>query len=121
MIYQLPTQSSRTYRGQYPFRIHSFGGSRGCYHVELNDGRRYVFQGGDISPSFRTRALNFVGRALTDVLNPGATVAGVPLMSVADYAAVLFVIRLARLVRVSQFDRYSIPSNWSNYLATGAN
>lgn len=55
-MYELPTRSDRVYRGKYPHRVASTGysrsleqmfisqylGIRAAYHLELNDGRRFI-------------------------------------------------------------------------------
>ena len=50
MIYRLPVNGRKdsAYRGQYPERIAMVMGARGCYHVELNSGVRYVFTARDV-------------------------------------------------------------------------
>lgn len=94
MIYRLPTRGKGSYRGLYPNRVASFGGTRGCYHVELNDRSRYVFQPIDMLQHQRS---NFLGADFEELF--GKSPHDVQEMSVNDYAGVLFTIQLVRAIR----------------------
>lgn len=95
MIYQLPSHSPRTYRGQYPSCIHSSSIGKTC-HFELNDGRRFVCTSNELR---RDMPSSFYGKELIAILKPGATSGGVTEMSVADYAGIVLVQRIMRCVR----------------------
>jgi hypothetical protein len=92
---QLPTRSARKYRGNYPTRIFSWSGSKGTNHIELNDGRRYVVRG--LRYEYPKTGLEFLNITGLDPDN-------VAQMSVADYAGVLYVIRITRALRTGSTD-----------------
>jgi hypothetical protein len=97
MIYRLPTQrTGRPYRGSYPNCIASFSGSRGAYHVELNNGARYVMTRDEIQPAYRSMS-GFLGAEFSELT--GRNPHDVQTMSLADYAGVLFVIRSTRMLQ----------------------
>lgn len=96
MILRLPTRGNGTYRGLYPNRVASFGGTKGCYHVELNDRSRYVFTPDELLSNCSGR-INFMGAEFDELF--GEQPHDVAEMSLNDYAGVLFVIKVVRAVR----------------------
>src|SRR5688572_5198742 len=93
MIYKLPTRSTRKYRGKYQGRIHNCGGRAACFHIETNNGERYVADAASIRDLNRT---DHIGRHIVAVLD---FTRGHQYMSLADYAGILLVIRLIRCLR----------------------
>jgi hypothetical protein len=89
-IYELPTRSSRKYRGKYPERVHSAALGRVC-HFELNNGRRFV-----ALSSFVVEQPSYCGKHISKVLRP---IGVIRTMDWGDYAGVLFVIRTIRTLR----------------------
>lgn len=111
MITLLPSRSPRLYRGKYPTRVHSFGGRRGVYHFELNDGRRYVVTGDELKPGF----VHIEGLEFIACLKPGATKYGTDEMSLADYAGIILVTRLLRVLS----DRHARRTLPAGFIASG--
>jgi hypothetical protein len=97
-IYRLPTQgrTANPYRGSYPNRVASFSGSRGAYHVELNNGARYVFTRNEVLAA-DARLGSLLGMEFSELT--GRNPHDVERMTVADYAGVMFVIRTCRVLQ----------------------
>lgn len=110
-IYRLPTQgrTANPYRGSYPNRIASVSGSRGAYHIELNNGARYVMTRNELLGEDMPR----LGVEFSDAT--GRNPHEVERMALADYAGVLFVIRTCRMLqtqtrnerRIAERDTYA--------------
>lgn len=121
MIYRLPTRNpNRKYRGKYPNRVWSFSGRNGVYHVETNNGARYVLNGSDLRKDLN----RMVGEEFISCTRYAAFNA-TP-MDLGTYSAIVFIGRLARLCKgflkadaVSQFDHYYPNSRWDAYLTSG--
>lgn len=103
-IYKLPTRSSRKYRGKYPTRVRSFAYAKGTAHFELNDGRRYVANGWELDDRASITGNRFDWAFKPDV-RTGRYYEGIadsaPVMSLGDYAAIVFIGRLLRLLKRS--------------------
>lgn len=93
-IYELPSRSERKYRGKYPERVWSVSYGRGIVHVELNNGRRFVALRAFVLPYDEKNRL--MGRHVSKVFKP---IGAIPTMSHADYAGVLFMVQVARMLR----------------------
>jgi hypothetical protein len=98
MIYRLPTRGriDNPYRGIYPHRIAMFSGSKSVYHVELNNGTRYVFTADEIA---KHEPRGYVGLEVRDVLYRLCFGVQPEEMTVAEYAGIMLMVRLVRGLR----------------------
>lgn len=110
-IYKLPSRSPRKYRGKYPTRVHNYGLGR-TVHIELNNGKRFVCLPRDLEAgAFRE------GKPMAKLTRDDLFPNGWEIMAIADYAAVILLTRLFRVMRAyNTVGTCGLPSN---YIAKG--
>lgn len=94
-VYKLPTRSPRKYRGKYPHRVRSFGAARGCIHIELNGGSRFVATYDSVPLTY----LNSRDHTGVDFWNRVVPRTMVHSMTWEEYAGILIMGRIVRFFR----------------------